>query len=358
MRDEPHPAGAIICASYDALVMDTLLITGAGASRNLGVGDSKMPLMGDWAGTLCEALNSRESGLADASQLDPQFDGPQFERALGELLEWDRVRPLEEKFEALGFQNFTGAPKEKVRQARQLTTRRLANIKAAVHSTLYRQFSHVAVDDDKAVSAYRSLLKQLREPGVAIATTNYDRSAESALLRLGHRVVNGFVGEPPRRMVFEPSSLAEMRGQGVTLLHLHGAVGWYERNGEVVLDNAEEEFDASRGSPVVLYPDPRKRPSENVIVAELWRELEVAVERAKRILVIGHSLHDQPLVEILRGRGRSRQQKLAVSCYDAADQKRVKLLLPEAFTFKLDFTPEARLSPKVHRYLGLGQDAA
>lgn len=172
-------------------VMDTLLITGAGASRNLGVGDSTLPLMRDWAGTLCEALEGKENGLARACGLAPEFEGPQFEQALGALLEWDRMRPLEEKFEALALQNFTGPPKEKIRQARKRTGERLADIKDAIHSTLYTQFSHRAVDDEKAVEAYRSLLHQLGEPNFAIATTNYDRSAESALLRLGHRVVNG-----------------------------------------------------------------------------------------------------------------------------------------------------------------------
>jgi hypothetical protein len=310
-----------------------------------------MPLMRDWAGTLCEALDAKESGLAHACGLDPEFDGPQFEEAIGELLVWDRVRPLEMKFEPLALNNFTGQPKEKLRLARSNTSDRLVKIKSAINGTLYRQFSHVAVDDSKAVAAYDSLLKQLRKPSLVIATTNYDRSAESALLKLGHPVVNGFVGDPPRRKVFEPSSLAEMRGKGVTLLHLHGAVGWYERNGEVVLDNADEDHDDSRGSPVVLYPEHGKKPSENVIVAELWRELEFAVEHAKRVLVIGHSLHDQPLLDVLSRRKRG--QKLAVSYHDPIDHKRVRQLLPEAMPFKLDFAPEAKLSAKVLSHLGI-----
>jgi hypothetical protein len=331
--------------------MNTLIVTGAGASRNLGKAGSVMPLMRNWAGTLCEALDARESGLALACGLDPEFDGPEFEEALGDLLAWDRLRPLEEKFEPLALNHFNGQPKEKLRLARSNTSDRLMKIKSAVNGTLYRQFSHVAVDDSRAVAAYGSLLKQLRQPEIALATTNYDRSAESALLRLGYSVVNGFVGDPPRRKIFEPTSLAETRGQGVTLLHLHGAVGWYERNGEVVLDNADEDHDDSRGSPVVLYPERGKKPSENVIVAELWRELEFAMQNAQRVLVIGHSLHDQPLVDVLKRKKRG--QKMAVSCFDGSDQKRVKELLPEALPFKLDFGPEAKLSPKVLAHLGI-----
>lgn len=104
---------------------------------------------------------------------------------------------------------------------------------------------------------------------------------------------------------------------------------------------------------MVLYPDTGKKPAENVIVAELWQEFEFAVGHAKRILVIGHSLHDQPLVEILRRKKAT--QKLAVSCHDASDQKRVQELLPEAFPFKLNFAPDAALSTKVLRHLGISR---
>jgi hypothetical protein len=328
---------------------DLLLVTGAGASRNLGTGNSKMPLMGEWASALCEQLETEEPGLAPACGLDPEFDGPRFEEAIGDLLQWDRVRYLEERFQPLALSGFTGAPIGKLKEARERTTDRLRRFQSALDLTLFWQFGQRAVDDGKAERAYESLLHQLDPSVFAVATTNYDRSAESALLGLGHTVVNGFVGRPTRRQVFTPSALAEGRGTGTTLLHLHGAVGWYERDGEVILDNAEEDFDPNRGTPVVLYPDPEKKPAEAAIVSELWQEFEIMVNEASSILVIGHSLHDDPLVEHLAGVGQDRP--LAVSCYSRADRERVKECLPAALPFQLDFAADTELNPKVVKYL-------
>jgi SIR2-like domain len=333
-----------------ARLVELLLITGAGASRELGVSDSKLPLMGDWSQALCAALNERENGLAGACMLDPDLDGPQFEQALGELLEWDRVHYLADKYEGLAAPKPGGSVKPGALEARQKTQERLNVLKETLHGTLYRQFSHVAVDDDKAMSAYGGLLKQLGDPSLTLATTNYDRSAESALLSLGHNVLNGFTGQPPRLQIFEPSNLVERSGEGTPILHLHGAVGWYERNGRVILENAEEDYDPSRGSPVVLYPDPQKIPTENAIVAELWRELDVALKQAERILVLGHSLHDQALVDRLCD--LSREQKLAVSFCSKEDKERISELMPSsALLFQALFKPEAQLAEKARKHL-------
>lgn len=328
---------------------DLLLVTGAGASRNLGTGESKMPLMKEWASALCRQLEEEEPGLAPACGLDPEFDGPQFEEAIGELLQWDRMRYLEERFQPLALSGFTGAPIGKLEEARKRTTERLKRFRAGLDRTLYTQFGQKAVDDGKAERAYEFLLNQLDPQVFAVATTNYDRSAESALLGLGHTVVNGFVGRPPRRQVFTPSALAEQRGAGTTLLHLHGAVGWYERDGEVILDNAEEDFDPSRGAPVVLYPDPDKKPAEAAIVSELWQEFEIMVNEASSILVIGHSLHDEPLVEHLASVGGNRP--LAVSCHSKGDKERVRQCLPAALPFQLDFAAGGGLSSRVVKHL-------
>ena len=288
-----------------------------------------------------------------ACGLDRDFDGPQFEQAIGELLQWDRVRGLEEKFEPLGLVSFSGAPREKVREARKRTAERLRRFKAGLNRTLYRQFGQVAVDDEKAKGAYESLLTMLGQPDLAVATTNYDRSAESALLGLGHSIVNGFSGRPPRRQVFTPSALAEQRGHGTTLLHLHGAVGWYERDGDVILDHPDEDFDSNRGSPVVLYPDPDKRPAEAAIVSEIWQEFELMVKEAPRIMVIGHSLHDDPLVERLATVGS--KQRLAVSFHTKEDKERVEEKLPSAMLFPIDFSADLKLSLKVVRHLKMAK---
>jgi hypothetical protein len=117
----------------------------------------------------------------------------------------------------------------------------------------------------------------------------------------------------------------------------------------VILDNAEEEFDPSRGAPVVLYPDPDKKPAEAAIVSELWQEFEIMVNEASSVLVIGHSLHDDPLVEHLARVERDRP--LAVSYHSKADKERVKECLPAALSFQADFAADSGLSPQVVKHL-------
>jgi hypothetical protein len=48
--------------------------------------------------------------------------------------------------------------------------------------------------------------------------------------------------------VFRSGNLVQGAGDDTPRLHLHGAVGWYERNGEIVLEDAEERpGNGSRG---------------------------------------------------------------------------------------------------------------
>lgn len=85
--------------------MKLLLVLGAGASRNLAKGKGQMPLMADWSAALSQALDDAKGGLARACHLTPEMDGRTFEENLGELLQWEKVRGLEERFELLGSDN-------------------------------------------------------------------------------------------------------------------------------------------------------------------------------------------------------------------------------------------------------------
>ncbi len=48
-----------------------------------------------------------------------------------------------------------------------------------------------------------------------------------------------------------------------------------------------------------MLPDPRKEPGTHGIIGQLWTEFHEALRRARRVLVLAHSLHDAPLVEAL-----------------------------------------------------------
>ena len=76
-------------------------------------------------------------------------------------------------------------------------------------------------------------------------------------------------------------------------------MGWYERDGEVLRHGADETYNRTLGTPVILYPDPEKDPTRDAAAQALWHEFGRALEGATHVLVLGHSLNDPALVHAL-----------------------------------------------------------
>jgi hypothetical protein len=266
------------------------------------------------------------------------MSGEAFEEALGLLLRWQQVRHLEERFAGLGGPN-PGLVGGEVMQSRNRTTTRLQEIVRVVNQTLYDQFGQRRVNDERAVEAYKALLDtQLDVSGLVVATTNYDRAGEAALAGLGRQVDTGFRNAPGRTPALEMHGLVESSNAEVTpYLHLHGSVGWYEREGTVFDHAADQPFNPSLGTPVVLYPDPEKDPTNDATVSDLWTEFRVALSTADHVLVLGHSLHDPALVSAIRA---AKPRKLAVTIFTDDQAKWVKKQLPSAIPMRTDFGPE------------------
>jgi SIR2-like domain len=299
-----------------------------------------MPLMKDWSSALSEALDAHESGLARACHLAPDLDGPKFEENLGLLLQWDKVRGLEERFEQMSGDTI-GSITGGVRGARKHQARRMTDVRRIINESLYQQFGHERLDDERAIAAYRQLMAGLGDPELVVATTNYDRAVETALHRLGRRVETGFRSvSPDRTPVLDPAGLVEDRGDGTPVIHLHGAVGWYEIDGIVKKHPANERFNPSLGTPVVLYPDPDKNPLIEPSVMQLWAEFRVALQKADRVLVIGHSLHDPALVNVL---AEIAEEKFVVATYVNDEGKAaIEAKLPGALSVQLEFGPKIK----------------
>jgi hypothetical protein len=316
--------------------MDLVLVTGAGASRRLGEPEDLLPLMQDWADALCTALDAVEPNLASACRLAPGMNGQQFEEALGLLLRWEQVRSLEERFAGLGGVN-AGQQERPAIEYRQRTANRLGRIMGAVNETLYQQFGQERVSDERAAEAYGSLLRFLDVSDLVVATTNYDRAGEAALQVLGREVNTGFVRTGPRTPTLNVRGLMESNGDAVPYLHLHGAVGWYERDGTVYDFYGDQPFNPTLGTPVVLYPDPDKDPTNDATVSDLWREFRIALGRADHVLVLGHSLHDPALVDAIRA---AEPYKLAVTVFRDEEVAWVAERLPAAIPMQMDFGPD------------------
>jgi hypothetical protein len=293
--------------------------------------------MSDWADSLCESLDQKELRLAEGCHLRPGMTGPEFEQNLGLLLRWQQIRHLESRFEGLGGGNI-GEPINAVTKSRDRIDRRMALVMETLNATLFREFGQGQVDDEKARKAYGLLLDYLERPDLILATTNYDGSAEAALVGLGLDIDTGFRRRPSRTPILKPQGLVTERRGNIPAIHLHGAVGWYERDGNVGEYHADLDYNPSLGSPVVLYPDPDKDPTHDATVNLLWAEFQAAVDEVDSILVVGHSLHDPALVRVLKDAAGSKP--VVITYLNPEDRNAVLVTVPGAAAVPMDFGPE------------------
>jgi hypothetical protein len=320
-----------------------LIITGAGASRDLGR-DGPLPLMSDWATRLGNELNSDLPGSAAVLGLDQPLDGEQFEENLGSFLHWEESLPLVERYLPFGGPTI-GSWTDVSKAWLDNNKNRSQVVLNVLRRNLYDNFSEKRIDGEKARSAYGSLNMLLGGDKAAkkCATTNYDPSIRIAFGAIGYAVPDGFVRATQwSTAYFEPTGLGNWHDGSlseVPVLHLHGAVGWYrEADGRVAQHAADQPYNPSLGSPVFLPPDPSKDPSNDAAVAMLWAELEAAINGSTHVLVLGHSLHDRALVAVLGNRPKGVNLLVATK-----GVKQIATLPKGSETLELDFGPASAL---------------
>jgi hypothetical protein len=137
-------------------------------------------------------------------------------------------------------------------------------------------------------------------PPIVVATTNYDAILEQVVASLG-----GLPdwGQPPAvdssaETPLDVRHLISGIPRYVPVLHLHGRVGWYRRTSgpyAAVITRHSEHF----GIPIVMLPDPEKDYVAEAIINAIWGHFEEALQRARRVFILGHSLNDPALVDAL-----------------------------------------------------------
>lgn len=283
--------------------MRLLLITGAGASRDLN--KQNMPpisLMCDWARALTDHLGAPLSTLLG---LEAVGSGQKFEARLGEIAHWLQLKAMN-----MGFAPMTSGTDDgedelarAFRRALESASERGRRLEHGLDVTLFEQFGPHRFDTDSAAEAYDSLLLTVCEgeypEALICATTNYDRSLELALEDLRMTARTGFRYSPVRQAILDADGLGVFEKRPA-LLYLHGAVGWYRDDaGGILAYPANEPYRPEHGRPAVLYPSPNKSVEDSV-VHDIWREFDAALSEATHVLVLGHSLGDAHLVNRLR----------------------------------------------------------
>lgn len=331
-----------------------LIVTGAGASRRLGTGNP-LPLMSDWSDALVDALNEEEPTLAESVvRLAKGLAAEAFEETLGAFLRWSQTLDEIERFVQLGRVGPSGVSSDVITWIANARGR-LPRIIRTINHSLWSEFGLKRVDIDTAANAYRELSRALgalpdqRDRKLFSVTTNYDRSGEAAWELVGFTCDDGGRRRRPGgSMVLEVDQIRPWEaGNTVPHLHLHGAVGWYRDEHGIRIEAADRPFD-ERELPVVLYPDPGKDPTNDADVQALWKVFDQALAEATHVLVIGHSLHDRPLLDRLESiAGRAR---LAIGFHSDPDEL-IGRLPPsmrghdiDLSLVKVDFHPEGDFS--------------
>ena len=335
--------------------INLVLVTGAGASREFGVNARKLPLMSDWCASMAQELAEGPAGYLQATGLRHDLDGPAFERQLGTFLQatqaFDRIRGF--LAPSVEFQVLVQPVSPSQLKTWQETTRHhLDQIIQIIYGSLYRSFGSPSLDILKAWAAYSPLLTHFGvyagTGGLVVATTNYDVLAEAALGAGGFRVDCGETPSPQRTNERTVESAGLLRGMPryTPVLHLHGRTGWYRPRGSAQVQSTDSAtHEAGFGTPVVLLPDLEKDYAGDEFIAGIWSDFRESLQRARRVLVLGHSLHDAKLVESIRenielGRvGVAWHSGPTASATERLDlESKVRTELAGAQTFGIDFT--------------------
>ena len=298
--------------------IDLVLITGAGASTKFGVRHggpgrfTELPMMAEWSNKLVKKIDGGGPVDLNLIRLRQGLSGEEFEQTLGDFLR--RVDAFREIEPLIGPSARLSDVPAAVRSEGTLakwhstTLTGLTEITKRIHESLFEEFAHEVTSPDAAAQAYGALLQNLGIDDRSIlvyATTNYDMLGELALKYLGRRPddgqlveLTGSASDPP----LDVDNLLDGLPRYTPILHLHGRVGWYRRPGGVVYATNTSCHQDGFGTPIVMLPDPNKVYDGDDIINTLWHTFLAALERAKRVFVLGHSLNDTALVEALQQR--------------------------------------------------------
>jgi hypothetical protein len=134
------------------------------------------------------------------------------------------------------------------------------------------------------------------------ATTNYDTILEETMAALGRMPDVGDFEASPRNAerLIRVDRLLDGMPRYTPVLHLHGRVGWFRRTDDNrIVSVPGQGYNANLGVPIVMLPDLEKDYGSDALINMLWEQFAEALRRAQRVLVLGHSLHDDALIRTL-----------------------------------------------------------
>jgi len=300
-----------------------MILTGAGASATLGAQDKPLPMMPEWASSLINELGYAAQLLG----LRENMPGDEFEAALGRFVSFANALTAIAPLHDLGGKvNVLVSPQTVQHSLDSSVWFRTAEsnvqrVQGAIHRNLFDLFNESRVDEGAAYESYGALHSQIRNAFdarpvfLAHVTTNFDHSIEAAIALEAvaanepRTVLDGFAPSyGGRNETWAPNLLhfATQHDGEIPVLHLHGAVGWYfSDDGTAIRRRPSDELLDERLTPALLLPDDKKdvRLFPGPLKA-IWDQFRQLLSNSTHVLVLGHSLHDNHLVDELRESGK------------------------------------------------------
>jgi hypothetical protein len=140
----------------------------------------------------------------------------------------------------------------------------------------------------------------------------------------------------------------DARPDRAPIFYLHGRVGWYvNEEGTLVALTPDAPLQDHLGAPAILLPDPHKDYSLHEFAEVIWEQFRMASHQATKSIVVGHSLHDDALVQVLRSRNPATTAVTlfadSTGSYDRSEVSRIRVLLPGVHVVPMDFGPDLRV---------------
>lgn len=180
----------------------------------------------------------------------------------------------------------------------------------------YLEFKqHADVESSESRGYLRDLFSSLSK-GDAIITLNWDAAADRSLFEINRwspRDGYGFEKRLVPEFSLNPANLSAriMAPSEITLLKLHGSVGWRTRDerhlafdGDFLQtllsdDMAEviQDTDAAHcqdGRPLIVHPSYLKS-AQNKFLREIWRQADLAIRSANAVEIWGYSLPESDI---------------------------------------------------------------
>lgn len=174
-------------------------------------------------------------------------------------------------------------------------------------------------DKDRAKNLYKKLLSLSEIAKLHVFTTNYDCIIEDFCVFGNLEFNDGFVPHPKGSFIWESKTLGT--SDTINLYKLHGSTSWYsdKENNEIFKEPRHLE-ETKKITNIMIYPGGTKEALQSPYL-ELHSHFVKILHNVQRCAVIGSSLRDNYLRDLLRARVIQEDFNLDLISPDAGDMR-------------------------------------